>query len=171
MAFVSRVIQMHPATTAHTVLPLALIPLAYVVYSLIGEMFFQKDKKKQGVFSACDGSHYDELLVFCIHTGNISAGEDLQGKAGTGIVILPAVFYLCSRLLVLKNSKNDWIVLICAMIAGFMVSTMGIMLPVLAVAVFGFLFGLLKKNWGGLIRCILVCMPNLIFAVIYLMIR
>lgn len=171
VAFTSRVIQMHPATTAHTVLPLALIPLAYVVYSLIGEMFFLKDKKKQGVFLLAMGVIMMSSWYSVYTQGTFLLVRIWQGKAVLASVILPAVFYLCSRLLVIKNSKNDWIVLVCAMIAGFMVSTMGIMLPVLAVAVFGFLFGLLKKNWGGLIRCILVCMPNLIFAVIYLIIR
>ena len=150
---------------------LALIPLAYVVYSLIGEMFFQKDKKKQGVFLLAMGVIMMSSWYSVYTQGTFLLVRIWQGKAVLASVILPAVFYLCSRLLVLKNSESDWSVLVCAMISGFMVSTMGIMLPVLSVAVFGFLFGLLKKNWGGLIRCILVCMPNLIFAVIYLMIR
>ena len=171
VAFISRVIQMHPATTAHTVLPLALIPLAYVVYSLIGEMFFPKDKKKQGVFLLAMGVIMMSSWYSVYTPGTFLLVRIWQGKAVLASTILPAVFYLCSRLLVLKNSQKDWVVLVCAMTAGFMVSTMGIMLPVLCVAVVGFLFGLLKKNWGGLIRSILACVPNLIFAVLYLVIR
>lgn len=171
VAFVSRVIQMHPATTAHTVLPLALIPLAYVVYSLIGEMFFRDDKKKQGVFVLAMGIIVMSSWYSIYTQGTFLLVRIWQGKAVLAAVILPAVFYLCCRLLVQKEYRGDWAVLISAMIAGFMVSTMGIMLPVLMVAVFGFLFGLLKKNWSGLIGSVLSCVPNLIFAVLYLIIK
>ncbi len=171
VAFISRVIQMHPATTAHTVLPLALIPLAYVVYSLLGELFFRKDRKKQGVFLLAMGIIMMSSWYSIYTQGTFLLVRIWQGKAVLASVLLPAVFYLCSRLLVKKEGAGDWLVLVCAMTAGFMVSTMGIMLPVLTVAIFGLLFGLLKKNWNGLLRSILVCVPNLIFAVLYLIIK
>lgn len=170
-AFISRMIQMHPATTAHTVLPMALIPLAYVVYSLLGELFFRDDKKKQGVFLLAMGVIMMSSWYSIYTQGTFLLVRIWQGKAVLAAVLLPAVFYLCCRLLVKKDSGSDWPILFSAMMAGIMVSTMGVMLPVLTVAVFGFLFGLLKKNWSGLLRCVLVCVPNLVFAVIYLVIR
>lgn len=171
VAFVSRVIQIHPAATAHTVLPLALIPLAYVVYSLLGEMFFHKDKKKQGVFLLAMGIIMMSSWYSIYTQGTFLLVRIWQGKAVLTSILLPAVLYLLCRLLVKKETDRDWPVLLCAMMAGIMVSTMGVMLPVLAVAIAAFLFGLLKKEWGGLLRSILVCVPNMIFAVLYLIIR
>lgn len=170
-AFISRMIRMHPATTAHTVLPLVLIPLAYVVYSLLGKQFFGEDRKKRGVFLLAMGVIMMSSWYSVYTQGTFLLVRIWQGKAVLTSVLLPAVFYLCCRLLVKKETDRDWIPLLLAMVAGFMVSTMGVMLPVLMVAIFAFLFGLLKKNWGSLVRSVLVCLPNLLFAVLYLIIK
>lgn len=170
-AFISRMIRMHPAATAHTVLPLVLIPLAYIVYSLLGNLFFAEDRKKQGVFLLAMGIIMMSSWYSVYTQGTFLLVRIWQGKAILTAVLLPAVFYFCCRLLVEKENENDWILLLCAMVAGFMVSTMGVMLPVLMVAIFAFLFGLLKKNWSGLARSILICLPNLFFAVLYLIIK
>lgn len=170
-AFVSRMIRMHPAATAHTILPLVLIPLAYVIYSLIGKLFFSEDRKKQGVFLLAVAVIMMSSWYSVYTQGTFLLVRIWQGKAVLTSILLPVVFYLCCRLLVSKETDKDWGLLFGTMIAGFMVSTMGVMLPVLMVAIFAFLFGLLKKNWAGLIRSVLICLPNLIFAILYLVIK
>ncbi len=79
--------------------------LAYVVYSLIGEMFFQKDKKT-GRFLLAMGVFIPRSSRHSVYTqGTFLLVRIWQGKAVLASVILPAVFYLCSRLLVLKKAK------------------------------------------------------------------
>ena len=94
-----------------------------------------------------------------------------QGKAMLAAILLPAVFWLCIRLMIRKKERCGWFLLMCAMLASLMTSSMGILLPVLVVGVFALKYGLIEKDFRTLGKSILICLPNLLFAVFYLLLK
>ncbi len=171
IAFISRAVQMHPAAVAHTLLPAALIPLAYVVFSLIGEELLGPDKKKNEKYLL-----FTAVIIMSSYYSVYTQGTFLlvriwQGKAVLAAILLPAVFWLCIRLMIKKQERCGWFLLVCAMLASLMTSSMGILLPVLVVAVFALKYGLIEKDFRTLGKSILVCLPNLLFAVFYLLLK
>lgn len=171
IAFISRAVQMHPAAVAHTVLPAALIPLAYAAFSLIGEVLLGQEKKKKEKYLL-----FLAVIIMSSYYSFYTQGTFLlvriwQGKAVLAAILLPAVFWLCMRLMVEKKERCGWFLLVCAMLASLMTSSMGILLPVLVVAVFALKYGLIEKNIPVLLKSILVCLPNLLFAVFYLILK
>lgn len=171
IAFISRAVQMHPAAVAHTILPVALIPLAYVAFGLVGEALLGQDQKKKEKYLL-----FLAVIIMSSYYSVYTQGTFLlvriwQGKAVLAAVLLPAVFWLCIRLMVEKQERCGWFLLVCAMLASLMTSSMGILLPVLVVAVFALKYGLMEKNFKVLLKSILVCLPNLLFAVFYLILK
>lgn len=49
-AFVGKITGISVATVAHTLIPILIIPLAYMIYTLLGLAFFQDDRKKTSIF-------------------------------------------------------------------------------------------------------------------------
>ena len=51
-AWLSKLIGVIPTIMAHTILPWLIIPLAYMVYGLLGKKLFPEDSGLQGMFLA-----------------------------------------------------------------------------------------------------------------------
>lgn len=171
IAFLSRVTGFHPAVMAHTILPVLMIPLAYLVYYLIGKQLFRGDSKKTGLFmlliSVITISSYYSVYT----SGTFLLIRSWQGKSVLAAILLPFIFYLCLRLLHEKAETREWMALLLTMISSLLVSSMGIMLPVIMVGIFIIIYGLLGRDWKKLTYGIGVCIPNLLFAAVYLFIR
>lgn len=171
VALISNILNIRAATTAHTLLALILIPLAYTVWYLIGNIFFKNNTSKTSVFM---------LIVMCIlvYSGYSVYNQGMfmhiriwQGKAVLTAIILPFIFYqgLCISQKVMTTYK--WILLFLSMFASCFVSSMGIMLAAIMLGVIALTDAFLNKsirNWKNIILC---CIPNILFAFIYIFIR
>ncbi|MFV0528631.1 MAG: DUF6077 domain-containing protein [Lachnospiraceae bacterium] len=171
IALVSYSAGMHPATFAHTVLPMFFIPLAYIVYYQIGKVLFKENKVQIGWF----------LVFACVFNifGNYTAYTQStfmllriwQGKAVLAAIIVPAIFYACMQ--VMKNNEKTmgWILLLALNTAACFISGMGIMFAAVMSGSFAILFGLFGKKWDYLWKTLLCCIPNIILSVVYIFIR
>lgn len=171
LAFFAEAVQIHPTIVAHTVMPVFFVLLAYSVYALLGQKLFKGDVKTTGMF-LCFLSLIHMFSYYSVYTqGTFMLIRIWQGKAFLAAVILPFVFYMGMQVFEKEASFGDWIGLLAVMGASCLVSSMGIMLAPIMLGIVAVLLGISKKQWKKTGQALLCCAPNLICAVIYLLIR
>lgn len=184
LAAISKAIDIHPAIVAHTILPIVFVPLIYMIYGLIGNELFKKDKKQVYCF----------LMIMCIINiwGNYSVRTTFtffliriwQGKAILASMILPLIV-----LLFIKAEKNDYkfnycLILFITILAGNLTTTMGIALPPLELMLLAIVYEISKINLKktkeektgigkaiiNLTKCLICCAPSILYGIAYLII-
>lgn len=171
IAVISRLFGIHTLILAHTVLPLILLPLSYVVCTLIGYEFFARNREKTACFVL-----FAAVIQMFSYTTTHTQGTVLllriwQGKAVLASILLPFVFYLGIRMIEHELERMDWLLLLCLMLACCVVSSMGIMLGAIMAGILGVLAAFYKKNIWLMVKIFLCCIPNLLLSFVYLMIR
>lgn len=124
-AVLSEIIGIHPAILEHTILPIIIIPLEFMVYALIGNKLLKKNKEKLAHFL---------ILLSLIHVlGFISiftnftffACRSWQGKSLLANFIIPVTWLIYT--LCIENNKKlaYWIIFLLIMCASCFVTQMG----------------------------------------------
>lgn len=168
-AYVGSVSGFHATIICHSVLPLVLIPLTYLIYFQIGSVLFQKKRELLPMFLV--------LIAFWQIFGNVSLyttetfflTRTWQGKSFAGNVVIPAVIWIF--LLLYDNGKEAglWILLVALNLAGGASSSLAVLLSCLMTAGFGFLFAVSKKSFGILVRAGLACVSGGVYVLLYLL--
>lgn len=170
-ATVSRLTDTHPAILAHSVFMILLLLLAYAVYALLGKVLFSNQTEKVGYFLIV----LTALNIFSAYSERTSGLFLLirlwQGKAVLAGILLPMVLYLAIRIFLQEGKRADWVLLFLLMSACCMVSSMGIMLGAIMLGILGILFAWKNKSLRLLLYAAACCLPNLICAGVYLVIR
>ena len=171
-AVIGKWVGIRPTVFFHTVLPFVMIPLAYGVYSLIGNRVFGQNREKNAWFLI--------FLSFVNLFSGFSAwsvGEFLlvriwQGKAILASILLPFLIYfiLCyfeKNYLTLK----ECILLFIVMVASCFVSSMGIILSAIMLEAFAIMQMFRSKKIKIFIQTGFCCILNVALAGIYLLMR
>lgn len=170
-AVISKMTDTHPAIMAHMVFMILFLLLAYAVYALIGRALFSGNTEKLGYFLVV----LSGLNMFAAYSERTSGLFLLirlwQGKAILAGILLPLILYLAIRIFMLEGKRADWILLLLLMCACCMVSSMGIMLGAIMLGILGILFAWKNRNFRLLVYTALCCLPNLLCAGIYLVIK
>ena len=170
-AAISKMIGCHPAIVAHTFFPAIFIPMAYVVYTLIGRILFDGQRLKNEMYLIfvsimyifCYWSIYNQQ-VFLLY-------RVWQGKAILAGVLLPMLFYMTLKFWTQKYIASDWIILFCLMVSTTLVSSMGIMLGAIALGTLGIMLLVVRHDVKNTVKMFLCAVPNIILAFCYLFIR
>ena len=174
-AYLARVTGIHPAIIAHSVLPLILIPLTYLVYYRIGMRLFKGAFRKTAVFLILvsllqifgNTSIYTNATFFLMRTW--------QGKSILcNLVLLTAVWALL-RLWETgaegeqkgKKQAGWWLLMAANNVTAAMATTMGAFLLGLFIAITGLVLAVRQKRPGRLIPLAATCIPGLIYLGIY----
>lgn len=170
-AVISKVTDTHPAIMAHMIFMIVFLLLAYAVYTLLGRALFSGNMEKTGYFLVV----LSGLHIFAAYSERTSGLFLLirlwQGKAVLAGILLPMILYLAIRIFMLEGKRADWILLLLLMCACCMVSSMGIMLGAIMLGILGLLFAFKNKSFKILFYTVLCCLPNLLCAGIYLLIK
>lgn len=174
IAVVSKAVDNHPAIIAHSVFMILFLLIAYMVYALIGEVLFGGDKERTGYFLIIV-----TLLVMFSGYSERTSGLFLlirlwQGKAVLAGILLPLILYLFLRMFYREEKSMalaEWILLFFLMSACCLVSSMGIMLGAIMTGILGILLAFYKRRFRDLVWAFLCCLPNMICAGAYLLIR
>lgn len=174
IAFLSRISGMRAVSVAHVVVPLALIPMTYVIFYLMGRQLFKGKERRIPLFLI-----FTELLVLFgdysfYSVENFMIARSRQGKAALGSIVIPMLFVLLLRLMgrMQENKKcgiGYWLLLVCVMMTGCLCSTMGALLCCLLLAVTGMCAAVVCRRWRVLVPLALCCVPCVLCAVIYIM--
>ena len=174
-AYLARVTGIHPAIIAHSVLPLILIPLTYLVYYRIGMRLFKGAFRKTAVFLILvsllqifgNTSIYTNATFFLMRTW--------QGKSVLcNFVLLTAVWSLL-RLWETgadgeqkgKKQAGWWLLMAANNVTAAMATTMGAFLLGLFIAIAGLVMAVRQKRPGRLIPLRATCLPGLVYLGIY----
>lgn len=166
-AWLSKLTGVMPTIMAHTILPWLIIPLAYMVYGLIGKRLFPEDQQLQGMFLAL------AVLLHLFMSGEHTAGLTFLsitpwvGKGVLATVLIPMLFY-CILRTVQDERAGNWILLGVTGLGGCLLSSMGIMLTPVFVGVTVFLLALRKRSVRYLLYGAASCLPCIVLGIYYI---
>lgn len=166
-AWLSKLTGVIPTVMAHTILPWLIIPLAYMVYALIGKCLFKGDKQMQGMFLAFAVMFH--LFMSGEHTAGLTflSITPWVGKAVLATVLIPMLFYFTMRT-IRETKTGNWILLCIAGLGGCLLSSMGIMLTPVFVGGAVFLLALQKRDIRYFLCGIAACIPCVVLGVYYI---
>lgn len=168
IALIGKLTMLHPTIMAHTILPFFLIPLAYLVYYLIGKELFRKDSKKIGTF-LCMVSVLNIWGNFSVYTtSSFLMFRIWQGKSILGNILLPLVLFCMLRLSKDERKWYYWLLMITLVLSGSMVSSMGIFLMPMSLGIYAVINAIIKKEVKTFFKILLCCIPSVIYGFIYI---
>lgn len=184
IAFVAVKADLHATIVSHTVMPLLLIPLGYLVYYEIAKALF--------------GSHREKIPFFMIVMamlqmfGNVSIYTNetffltrtWQGKSVAGNFVIPMLFLLL--LWIFDREQKEWrdwrepdeegvdaglwVMLVCLHVTAGMCSSIAVFLLVILLAIAAFCLMLTEWDIRIPFKLGLTCIPSAVYVVIYLII-
>lgn len=185
-AYIGRMSGVHATIVSHSVIPLILIPLTYILYYQTGRVLFRGKKRQLPMFMT--------LMALWQMFGNISLyttetfflTRTWQGKSFAGNFVIPAVIwlFLClfdegekrrkgkGRGTVAGQEAPDrqrlWLLLACLNFAGGASSSLAILLSCLMTMGFGVLFAVREKKPVILLKAGGSCVPGGVYVMLYL---
>lgn len=168
-AAVGTVSGFHATVICHSVLPLALIPLTYLIYYQIGSVLFKKKKELLPMFMVLIAlwQVFGNISVYTTETFFLT--RTWQGKSFAGNVVIPAVLWIFLMLYDNSREAGLWILLGALNLAGGASSSLAVLLSCLMTVGFGFLFAAGRKEFGILVRSVLACVSGGMYVLLYLL--
>ncbi len=168
LGLLGELFRLPPTVAAHAVLPLLLIPLCYLVYSVVGKFFFPNDRKSIGLFLF----FLSLIHLFSFETIYASGYTLLtiiwQGRSVAVMIMLPILWYILLKMTAKHVSDikwSDYSLLVTALLGCAMLSGMGVLLSLLLTAAYTFV-NIIRKKSVKFGVWMLICMcPNIFFLV------
>lgn len=194
-AFIGRMSGIHATIIAHSVAPLVLLPLTYLVYFQIGKKLFSGKKQgmlrgKNEMFPGMQSLLPVFMIIMALFQifGNVSIYTNetflltrtWQGKSVAGNFMIPAVFWIFLSLFEQKDREEGeakasdqkvfYLLLACLNLAAGISSSLAVLLCSLLTAGLGVLFAIRKRKFSILIKAGLTCIPGALYVLTYLII-
>ena len=170
-AMVSGAVKLHPTITAHSVLPVILLLFTYGVFIILGQELFRNFTEKTGWMVFLSALHLTYAGYTTSTQGSMMLLRIWQGKALLASALLPLIFYMFLRFIRQKETWADWLLMTGIMFACCMVSSMGIMIGAIMYGCCGLVAAGMRKNMLLLGKMALCAIPNVILALVYIVIR
>ncbi len=164
-AYVARMGHMHATIAAHSLLPLILLPLTYLVYYKIGCQLPGMAGPRLPMFLT--------LIAILQIWGNNSIYTNAtflltrtwQGKSILANLVLLSIVWLLLDILKEKDGdrKGDWALLFLVNMSSAMMTSMGAFLAALLVGVVGLVASIRMRKGSLLLRFGLCCAPNVFY--------
>lgn len=181
VAYISVRAGVHATIVSHVVMPLALIPLTYLLYYEIGRLLFSKTRQAGGhVFQKQNLPSFMIIMAMFQIFGNVSIYTNetffltrtWQGKAVAGSLVIPALIWVF--LLIydkgVRNGRTDvgiWMLLVCVNMTAGVCSSIAVFLVCILTAVTTFCLALAERDWKILFKVGAACIPNVVYMGIY----
>lgn len=177
-AWLSRLSGIHPAVISHSVLSVVWLVFLYCIYGQIGNRLLPITKKTGRAKS-------NFRPVFLIFTavwfafGNISLytsetfamTRTWQGKGMMAGMVLPALVLCMIYLAQDKVSPGAWMLYECVLVSAVFSTSVSFMLVPTVVGVASVLIGIKKKSVRAAVNIFACCVPCLLLAVCYLVVK
>lgn len=168
VALISKLVLIHPAIVAHTLLPAILIPFSYVILAVIGKKLFPDRPSAVVLF----------LMFLCILNlfGNVSIYTNStfllfriwQGKAVLANIVLPAIFYFSLKCMNGEKVFGAWLMLFSCVLAACLTSSMGLVLAPIMIVCMGLVFAFQNRKMSTFVYSIVCCAPCIICSIVSL---
>lgn len=182
-AYVGSMSGVHATIVTHTVVPLVLIPLTYILYYQIGKILLRNKKDMLPMFMVVMAlwQMFGNISIYTAETFFLT--RTWQGKSFAGNFVIPAVIWIFLALFVTddadkvvrkraafnENGNGLWILLACLNFAGGASSSLAILLSCLLSAGLAVLFAIRERSFGVLVKAGLCCVPGGIYVLLYLL--
>lgn len=169
-AYIGSMSGTHATIICHSVAPLVLIPLTYILYGLLGRELLKEKKELFPMFMILIAlwQMFGNISIYTTETFFLT--RTWQGKSFAGNFVIPAVIWIFLCLTDEKNTgrKGFWILLACLNFAGGASSSLAILLSCLMTAGFSLLFAVREKKPGIFIKGCFSCVPGGIYVLLYI---
>lgn len=192
VAFVATKGHIHATILSHSVLPLVLIPLTYLVFYETGRILFRGTGGNHEVFSRENLPVFMILMGIFQVFGNVSIYTNetffltrtWQGKTVAGSLVIPALLWL---FLLIYEGTGDrgitgrrerrnrterkaglWFLLVCVNMTAGICSSIAVFLVSVLMAVTAFCLAIVERDYKIVIRMGAVCIPNAVYVLAYL---
>lgn len=172
IAFVAVKADLHATIVSHVIMPLVLIPLAYLVYYEIGRTLFASRRENVPVFMIMMGM----LQMF----GNVSIYTNeaffltrtWQGKAVVGSFIIPMFFLIMLWIFEKEKARGQdagvWIMLVCLNMAAGVCTSIAVFLLAFLLGLTAFCFMITERSIKTALKLGLTYIPNAAYILLYL---
>lgn len=182
IAYVASKSGIHATIVSHTIMPLVLIPLSYLMYYEIGKRLFRGNLRDDTgrVF------HRENLPIFMILMamfqifGNVSIytsetfflTRTWQGKAVAGSLVIPALIWMFLWIYDGGEKKRHgdagaWIVLVCINMTAGVCSSIAVFLVCILMALTALCLAFVERDYKVILKMGAVCIPNVIYMAVY----
>lgn len=172
VSFIAAKCNVNAAVAAHSLMPLILIPLTYVLYLEIGRLLCADKKKMLPVFMLFVSllQIFGNYSIYPASTFLLTRSR--QGKAALGNVILPFLILLLFRIAEEIKEKGraggrNICYLAAAMTAGCLCSTMAGFLCSMLIMLTAFLLFLIYRKAAVLWQALIGCIPGIAYSLLY----
>lgn len=169
-AYIGKMSDIHATVICHSVMPLVLIPLTYILYCQLGKALLGKRREMLPMFMFLIAlwQMFGNISIYTTETFFLT--RTWQGKSFAGNFVIPAVLWIF--LCIGKDEDSEkgglWMLLACLNLAGGASSSLAILLSCLMSAGYAILLALRERRPGIFIRAGLTCIPGGIYVLLYL---
>lgn len=171
IAWLSEISGIHVAIISHTVLAVVWLVLMYCVYGQLGKRLFAKNKEWQPLFLI--------FIAVWFMFGNISIytsetfimTRTWQGKGLMAGIILPALLLSLIYLADQRTRLGNWLLFVTVVLSAVFSTSVAFMLIPTVVGIAAVLIGWQKKSAKTVLLMGAGCLPCMILAFCYLMMR
>lgn len=192
IAFVGKASGVHATIVSHTVIPLLIIPLVYLVYYEIAKVLFKNKKEMIPMFMII----INALMIF----GNVSIytpatfflTRTWQGKAVMSNIVLPAIFLIFMWMYEDAGSRGGeapsgtareairrelkafapyWTMLVFLNMFSGTTSSLAVVFGSGLIALLTLILMYMTKKWSHVVGAFLCVIPNIIYVAVYLLIK
>ncbi len=160
-------IRVHVGVAAHSLIPLILIPVTYLIIFRIFRIL-APEKAPLGVLFFAILQIFGNTSIYRNSTFLLTRTR--QGKEALAEVVIPFFFLLF--LLIMKEIREEnsfpFLLMIMTVIASCLCSTMGAFLVCIFAGMMGLLCGILRKKASLILWTFLCCLPAVGYALLYL---
>jgi hypothetical protein len=161
----------HPTIMAHSVFPVMFLLVAYDVYYLIGKAVFKDDKKKRMLFLLFVALVYSFGDITRYAASSRVILRPWQGKSVLASIVIPFILYVFMEHVGKEDDKFAWITLFVTTTGAILLSTMGVMLPIIEIAVLMVLFAIKDSSFGYFYKFLICLVQNIIYGLTCLSIK
>ena len=163
IALLSCLYRLHPAITAHTVLPFLLVILSYIVFGMIGNYLANGNVKKNGLYLL----FLSLINLFSFETIYASGYTMLtiiwQGRSVCAMIMLPLLWYILLKISV-KNKMGlyDYIMLVITALSCTMTSSMGSIFAPALIVTYALMHLMRRKTLKPFLFMCVCALPSLL---------
>lgn len=171
-AFLGTMCGIHATIVAHSIVPLVLIPLSYLIYYEIGKLLFPDKKSLLPLFLVFMAvwQMFGNVSIYTTETFFLT--RTWQGKSFAGNFVIPAVIWLFLCLFPDKGEKDfvwkNWIILGALNLAAGASSSLAVLLSCLMTVGFGVLFAIKERKLRNLVYACISCFFGGLYVLLYL---
>ncbi|MBR5799074.1 MAG: hypothetical protein IKY23_03335 [Lachnospiraceae bacterium] len=184
-AFVGRMSGVHATIISHSVMPLVLLPLTYLLYFQIGKKLLADKKEMLPMFMILISlfQMFGNVSIYTAETFLLT--RTWQGKSVAANLVLPAVIWIF--LMLFDEAKQEqetdingndgssaasgyFVLLACVITAAGVSSSLAVLLAVILSAGLAVLFAIKNRSFGILVKTGLSCIPGAVYMLVYLLV-